>query len=65
MIVWATMPSGKAIPLDPEPADAGNIVYVAPGRVRMHEPLFDRDEKRFVSHFATCPNADEYRRRSR
>jgi len=67
-ITWARTIKGHPIPLDPKPASTGNIllsdegtalVYhnpdsIAPGR--RHEP-------RYLSHFVTCPQADEHRKR--
>jgi len=62
-IEWATMPSGKANPIDAEPSPRGNLVLIG-GKVRfatdedraLHRPLY-------TSHFATCPSADEWRKR--
>lgn len=71
-IRWAiTERSGKRIPVDPDPVDDGNLVLrdagggdviasvVAPG-----ELLLDDPGVRFVSHFATCPHADQHRNRT-
>lgn len=69
-IVWAVVDaSGKRIPLDPLPIDNGNIAYlssdtdhveyVMPGGGLFEERML------FVSHFATCPNADQFRKRKR
>ena len=78
-VLWAeTQAHGKAIPLDPEPVEGGNItlhrrrvgipVAVVLGRkqldslrgqaVRFGPPLV-----LYQSHFASCPFADEFRRR--
>ena len=78
-VVWAeTAANGKPIPLDPEPVDDGNIalhkrrvgipVATVLGRrqldalrgqaVRFGPPLV-----LYRSHFASCPFADEFRRR--
>jgi hypothetical protein len=59
-IVWALTEADKRIPLDAAPAADGNLVLVdgvarapriddAPGAVT------------YVSHYATCPNADKHR----
>lgn len=70
-IVWAvTEATGARIPIDAEPAPDGNL------RVRPGEPpkaavvgatidLLDPEDDgtRYLSHFVTCPNADEHRRR--
>lgn len=69
-IVWAFTTSGKRIPLDPDPVDDGNVVLsaaVSPGQaptaivLPVGQPTLD-DDPRYVSHFATCPNADTHRR---
>ena len=67
---WVTMPSGRSAPLDPEPHPDGNVVMVSATRAR---PLTANriaqagklPEPRYRSHFVTCPNASEHRRRSR
>jgi hypothetical protein len=72
-IVWAKTENGRPMPLDPEPDAGGNItltrsagrlvaVVLAPAVV---EALRDDGERRlfYRSHFATCPYADEFRRR--
>lgn len=55
-IVWAETEAGKRIPLDEKPATVFQLQAVALGPpkavpVRAH-----------VSHFATCPHADEWRK---
>jgi hypothetical protein len=69
-IRWArSEANGKSLPLDPEPKLGGNLVEIGTvvGKygqdvpvVRVVEPI--EDVRRFVSHFATCPQADEWRR---
>ena len=76
-IWWAHTTAGRLIPVDSEPTPGGNVV--ATGRqtihdtsgnpvtrpeVRVEEPgMFPDDRLRYVAHFATCPNADEWRKR--
>lgn len=67
-IFWVHGTSGKANPLDAAPVANGNIVirenllgepvayYL--GRTNVAQP----GEPRFVSHFATCPQAAQHRR---
>lgn len=64
-VIWCLTANGKRMPLDAEPADDGDFVLAygdpplasrAPGR-----SLFDEDL--FTSHFATCPDADQWRQR--
>lgn len=68
-IRWVIMESGRSTPLDDAPVENGNVALEANGkrgivlagdelaRARAHgEPLY-------LSHFATCPFADQHRRR--
>jgi hypothetical protein len=64
---WATLPSGRAAPLDAEPSEDGTIALA-------DDPRFGsvlRKEQRaklpagtllYRSHFGTCPAANELRR---
>ena len=66
-ILWIKMKSGKAMPVDPEPyrfckvgedpdtfvTKEGETVKGIPGVIMTG----------YISHFATCPNADRHRRR--
>lgn len=67
-IRWAiTERSGKRIPVDAEPvAEGGNLLLTTDdppiARVVSVDQLVIDDGVRFVSHFATCPNADAHRR---
>ena len=66
-IVWARTASGKRVPLDAEPREDGNV-YVDDNGVAVYltrdelERFPPPAESRFVSHFATCPHAEEHRR---
>lgn len=80
-LLWAvTAAKGKAIPLDPDPHPDGNVelgrrVETADGRSaplahvvdRRQEALFEEPSTpaRYLSHFATCPDADRYRKDKR
>ena len=58
---WAD--SGKAVPLDPGHVATGNLVVVN-GKVRhftAEDERLGRDRR--ISHFATCPDAPEWRKR--
>jgi hypothetical protein len=58
---WAD--SGKPVPLDPGVAANGNLALVA-GKVHRYGPedvRLARDRR--VSHFATCPDAAQWRSR--
>jgi hypothetical protein len=59
-IIWGKLPSGKSLPLDPDPVETGNLAVRAPGaqvRYLKRSDVTEADEWRAVSHFATCPNA--------
>lgn len=72
-IVWATTEQGKSMPVDLAPVDHGNVYYIDQGampRVRvladpqptLEEDADSADGLRYVSHFATCPQADGWRK---
>jgi hypothetical protein len=73
-IVWCTTsPGGKRMPVDPDPIEGGNVMSLrqdgmlgdSGGFVEVDSglSLLDDDSRpRYVSHFTTCPNADEHRR---
>ena len=75
-IVWTRTTQGSMMPLDQDPADNGNVIYTGSwstsrsgSRVPVvrvidpeHPTLRGVDPgDRFVSHFATCPQAEEWR----
>jgi len=72
-VLWAVTTSGRRIPLDAAPAPDGAIVatgrYVPTDRGATMEVVVDRQaslldvEARWVPHWATCPHADDWRRR--
>lgn len=67
-VIWARTEAGKKMPVDATPVRHGNIVLAVekhdaendPLAITFSEPLDDGND-RFVSHFATCPNAPEWR----
>lgn len=70
-IRWCVTEGGKAMPVDLMPVRGGNItlrdegvrtvaVYVQP----LLEPEEDKGRPHYVSHFATCPNATQHRRKA-
>ena len=70
-IQWVvSQTSGKPMPIDAEPVARGNVVIVGtdetltPVVVYLKRGELDEFDKRprYVSHFATCPQADEHRR---
>lgn len=66
-ILWAKTLSGKAIPLDAEPHPDGNIALVPAGAMVLTKELVEQGKKigskRYRSHFASCPNAGQHRKK--
>jgi len=60
-IRWAiTAANGKSIPLDRDPVDGGNVILVeGVAYMNANPDLFT--DARYVSHFATCPEANRWR----
>lgn len=59
-IVWAVTAAGKRMPLDAEP-----VYAIGSGVVSLNGDevaVVERPRPLYVSHFATCPNADQHRR---
>lgn len=65
-MTWAKTEAGNRIPLDPEPHPAGNVVlderrvatvYRLPEVAEVHA----MGAPRYLSHFATCPDAEKHR----
>lgn len=54
-IVWGVTSDGKRIPLDPRPPVYRTGTLLPEGGVRC-----ERDREALCSHFATCPNADQF-----
>lgn len=68
-IKWILTQSGKKMPVDAKPvpyrADPGGSLSLVTmnGRVERGVLDLDSDKHGYVSHFATCPAADSFRRR--
>jgi hypothetical protein len=61
-IFWGRTENNKRIPIDMETVHGGNLVVELDGAlVRVVNPR--PDIKRHVSHFSTCPFADDFRKR--
>lgn len=68
-VIWAvTAATGSRMPVDAEPDEDGNLLLSLdnPPVAQVVDPaqLVMDDGKRFTSHFATCPHADQHRRPS-
>lgn len=68
-IIWASTVKGRPMPVDAEPDPDGNILlHARPGRGPLAEVVpagqdgLIAGEQLRLSHFATCPNADQHRR---
>lgn len=61
-VEWVHTEKGKAIPLDVGVVENGNLRLdgIGPRRVARYVAAGEGDR---VTHFATCPNADEFRKR--
>lgn len=66
MIEWRrTEATGAVMPIDPDPVADGNLLITDLGEVRVLGPLeveLHRAEHRHLSHFVTCPEADQFRK---
>ena len=63
LILWGRTANDKAIPLDAISTPDGNMV-IERGFAVAFQPLLHASYPRYTAHFATCPHADEHRRRS-
>ena len=54
--------SGRVMILDGEPSDKGNVTIDENGQARVVSTPLD-GSARYLSHFATCPDAKRFRRR--
>lgn len=69
-IIWAVTTGGKLMPVDAEPnPDRGNVELVLlpagqrhPTAVVHGQPPLMAEHPLHLSHFATCPNAEDHRR---
>jgi hypothetical protein len=70
-VIWARTSSGELMPVNPDPDPDGNVELMPPGAgydtptAIVHpadQPTLWAGE-RYVSHFATCPEADQWRDR--
>lgn len=64
-IIWALTGAGKRIPLDDDPAAEGGRYRLEPDGVAVYVAVPLAGEPLYVSHFATCPDARDWRHRKR
>lgn len=63
-IVWALTAKRKRIPIDPDKRSDGNLLIA--GRLSTGELVvatMKKGDGDYVSHFATCPNAQQHRKK--
>lgn len=71
-IIWGISAAGKDIPVDAEPVQDGNLQLTPATGILGNKPIVmavsvarrARYSKLYVAHFATCPEADKWRRRA-
>lgn len=68
---WCVTEQGRSMPVDFAPAPGGNLVLYDRGNCTVAvvvKPLLETPEQRarphFYSHFVTCPNAAQHRRKA-
>lgn len=63
-VIWAVMPSGKRHPFDPIKTTTGQRYRIIEGKA---EFISAKDQERLgnPSHFASCPDAEQHRKRAR
>jgi hypothetical protein len=70
-IRWATLPDGKATPLDAIPVDTGNIAVTRDQNGALRARMLRRGETPLeherigITHFVTCPDSASHRRGGR
>lgn len=65
-IVWAELPNGKPVPLDPSAPVYQVLKHDAGGTPQVKLLELDQGERKaMVSHFKTCPNASDFSRSRR
>ena len=62
-IFWAPTKNGKDMPVDEAPDRARGNLVLENGTVRVAAESDDDAFFRYTSHFATCPNANEFRKK--
>ena len=60
-ILWVWTPTGRRMPVDPEPVENGNLIIEYPPNRGPQVRYVDPGLGTHVSHFVTCPDADDHR----
>lgn len=61
-IRWCRTPKGKAMPVDAEPTEGGNLFIDDENVCRQLPTPAPEGVKTYKSHFATCPGAGSHRK---
>jgi hypothetical protein len=71
-VTWLETAGGKKLIVDEDPAENGNIIAVGgmahvcrnaeAAKAALKETTGSEDGPRYISHFATCPDAGNWRR---
>jgi len=66
-VIWAITTKDRMMPVDVEPNPDGNVEITYDGLGRAHAVVHGQtpmtmDGVMHMSHFVTCPNADEWRK---
>jgi hypothetical protein len=65
-IKWRFTPAGKRMPLDHAPYQGviaqGTYIIESTARCRPAEPLFDQGRAIYMNHWATCPEAAQFKK---
>lgn len=67
LVWWVHTEAGKRMPLDyqPDPRGLGNVIFTANAQVRyVKREESGLEEPRYTSHFATCPDSEQHRKRN-
>jgi hypothetical protein len=64
-VAWVKTTGGKNMPVDPEPVPHGNLILIDPipgddSYLAVNKSA--SDQPGYTSHFATCPDAGQFRR---
>lgn len=60
-VLWITTEKGKRMPVNAEPADGGNVIIDPTSGIGHYVPK-QPGQLAHVSHFATCPESEKWRR---
>jgi hypothetical protein len=61
-IIWAFNANGRRMPVDYVPVSGGNLVLTERGPIYEVEYVEPTTELHYRSHFATCPDREEWRK---